>query len=78
LTTAFLWGGTAVSNQFAVDQLPPLMVGGIRFFLTSSPQPSAEHSVSTPFRARNFSRLLRKLTAGLFAQLRIERPIAPR
>ncbi|OAI53766.1 hypothetical protein AYO47_04130 [Planctomyces sp. SCGC AG-212-M04] len=33
LTTAFLWGGTAVSNQFAVDQLPPLMVGGIRFLL---------------------------------------------
>jgi drug/metabolite transporter (DMT)-like permease len=33
LTTAFLWGGTAVSNQFAVDQLPPLLVGGIRFFL---------------------------------------------
>jgi drug/metabolite transporter (DMT)-like permease len=33
LTTAFLWGGTAVSNQFAVDQLPPLLVGGIRFFM---------------------------------------------
>ena len=33
LTTACLWGGTAVSNQFAVDELPPLMVGGIRFFL---------------------------------------------
>ena len=33
LTTAFLWGGTAVSNQFAVDQLPPLFVGGLRFFL---------------------------------------------
>ncbi len=33
LTTAFLWGGTAVSNQFAVDQLPPLLVGGIRFLL---------------------------------------------
>ena len=33
LTTAFLWGGTAVSNQFAVDQLPPLFVGGLRFLL---------------------------------------------
>jgi drug/metabolite transporter (DMT)-like permease len=33
LSTAFLWGGTAVSNQFAVDQLPPLLVGGLRFFL---------------------------------------------
>jgi drug/metabolite transporter (DMT)-like permease len=33
LTTAFLWGGTAVSNQFAVDQLPPLLVGGLRFFM---------------------------------------------
>lgn len=33
LTTACLWGGTAVSNQFAVDELPPLLVGGIRFFI---------------------------------------------
>ncbi len=33
LTTAFLWGGTAVSNQFAVDHLPPLFVGGVRFLL---------------------------------------------
>ncbi len=33
LTTAFLWGGTAVSNQFAVDQLPPLLVGGLRFLM---------------------------------------------
>lgn len=33
LTTAFFWGGTAVSNQFAVDQLPPLFVGGLRFVM---------------------------------------------
>jgi drug/metabolite transporter (DMT)-like permease len=33
LTTALFWGGTAVSNQFAIDQLPPLLIGGIRFLL---------------------------------------------
>ena len=31
--TSFFWGGTAVSNRFAVDSIPPLAVGGIRFAL---------------------------------------------
>jgi drug/metabolite transporter (DMT)-like permease len=35
LWCAFLWGGTGVANQFAVDDLPPLMVGAIRFLLAA-------------------------------------------
>lgn len=31
--TAALWGGTPVAISFSVDQLPPLMVAGIRFLL---------------------------------------------
>ncbi|SFJ53851.1 DMT family transporter [Planctomicrobium piriforme] len=34
LTTVF-WGGTAVSNQFVMDVLPPLFVGGLRFALAA-------------------------------------------
>jgi drug/metabolite transporter (DMT)-like permease len=33
--TMVLWGGTAVSNQFAMDVLPPVFVGGIRFGLAA-------------------------------------------
>lgn len=35
LLTVVLWGGTAVSNQFAVDVYPPQFVGGVRFALAS-------------------------------------------
>lgn len=35
LLTMVLWGGTAVSNQFAMDGLPPVFVGGIRFGLAA-------------------------------------------
>ncbi|WP_437225369.1 DMT family transporter [Planctomicrobium sp. SH661] len=34
LTTVF-WGGTAVSNQFAMDVIPPILLGGIRFVLAA-------------------------------------------
>ena len=30
-----LWGGTAVANAFAIDQLPPVLVGAIRFGMAS-------------------------------------------
>jgi len=33
--TCVLWGGTAVSNQFVMDVMPPLYVGGLRFALAS-------------------------------------------
>ena len=35
LLTVVLWGGTAVSNQFAMDALPPVFVGGVRFGLAT-------------------------------------------
>ncbi|MFG0332316.1 MAG: DMT family transporter [Maioricimonas sp. JB049] len=35
LLTALLWGGTAVSNRIAVDTLPPVFVGGVRFGLAT-------------------------------------------
>ncbi|MEW4527642.1 DMT family transporter [Maioricimonas sp. JC845] len=35
LLTAMLWGGTAVSNRIAVDTLPPVFVGGVRFGLAT-------------------------------------------
>lgn len=35
ILTTVLWGGTAVSNQFAMDGLPPILVGGIRFGLAA-------------------------------------------
>ncbi|WP_437192049.1 DMT family transporter [Planctomicrobium sp. SH527] len=34
LTTTF-WGGTAVSNQFVMDVMPPLFVGGLRFAIAA-------------------------------------------
>jgi drug/metabolite transporter (DMT)-like permease len=33
VTTCVLWGGTAVSNQFVMDVLPPIYVAGLRFLL---------------------------------------------
>jgi drug/metabolite transporter (DMT)-like permease len=33
VTTCVLWGGTAVSNQFVMDVLPPILVAGLRFLL---------------------------------------------
>lgn len=30
-----LWGGNAVANRYAIDQLPPVFVGGLRFALGS-------------------------------------------
>lgn len=33
--TVVLWGGTAVSNQFAQDVLPPMFLGGARFALAA-------------------------------------------
>jgi drug/metabolite transporter (DMT)-like permease len=35
LLTAALWGGTAVGSRFALDALPPIAVGGIRFALAA-------------------------------------------
>ncbi|MBX3443760.1 MAG: DMT family transporter [Planctomyces sp.] len=35
LFSAFLWGGTGVANQFAVDDVPPLLVGAIRFVMAA-------------------------------------------
>src|SRR5262245_3722782 len=35
LLTAALWGGTAVGSRFALDALPPIAVGGIRFTLAA-------------------------------------------
>jgi drug/metabolite transporter (DMT)-like permease len=35
LLTAALWGGTAVGSAFALDALPPIAVGGIRFALAA-------------------------------------------
>ena len=35
MLTVFLWGGTAVSNQFALDDVPPVLVGAIRFGLAA-------------------------------------------
>ncbi|MBL8851929.1 MAG: DMT family transporter [Planctomycetaceae bacterium] len=35
LITAALWGGTAVGSAFALDALPPIAVGGIRFALAA-------------------------------------------
>lgn len=35
LLTVVLWGGTAVSNSFALDVLPTIYVGGARFGLAS-------------------------------------------
>jgi len=35
LLAAFLWAGTGVANQFAVDEVPPLMVGALRFFMAA-------------------------------------------
>jgi drug/metabolite transporter (DMT)-like permease len=35
LLCAFFWGGTGVANQFAVADLPPVMVGGVRFLLAA-------------------------------------------
>ena len=35
LLTAALWGGTSVGSAFALDALPPLAVGGIRFGLAA-------------------------------------------
>ena len=33
--TVLLWGGNAVANQFVMDALPPVFVGGARFALAS-------------------------------------------
>lgn len=35
LVTAVLWGGTSVANRIAVDTVPPIAVGGIRFALAA-------------------------------------------
>lgn len=35
LLTTIFWGGTAVSNQFAMDVIPPVMLGGVRFGLAA-------------------------------------------
>lgn len=35
LLTAALWGGTAVGSAFAMDALPPIAVGGLRFALAA-------------------------------------------
>jgi len=35
LLTAALWGGTAVGSAFALDALPPIAVGGLRFALAA-------------------------------------------
>lgn len=35
LLTAVLWSGTAVGNRFAVDTVPPIAVGGVRFGLAA-------------------------------------------
>jgi drug/metabolite transporter (DMT)-like permease len=35
VVTCILWGGTAVSNQFVMDVMPPLYVGGLRFTLAA-------------------------------------------
>lgn len=35
LLTAALWGGTAVGSAFALDALPPIAVGGVRFALAA-------------------------------------------
>jgi drug/metabolite transporter (DMT)-like permease len=35
LLTAVLWGGTSVANRFAVDTVPPIAVGGIRFAMAA-------------------------------------------
>jgi drug/metabolite transporter (DMT)-like permease len=35
LLTAILWGGTAVANRFAVDTVPPVAVGAVRFALAA-------------------------------------------
>ncbi|WP_437186403.1 DMT family transporter [Planctomicrobium sp. SH668] len=33
--TAVFWGATAISNQLAMDVIPPLLLGGIRFLLAA-------------------------------------------
>lgn len=33
--TTWLWGGTAVSNQYCTDVLPPILLGGLRFGLAA-------------------------------------------
>lgn len=35
LLTALLWGGTAVGSRIALDTLPPIVVGGVRFALAA-------------------------------------------
>lgn len=35
LLTMVFWGGTAVSNQFALDVIPPILLGGLRFALAA-------------------------------------------
>lgn len=35
LSSTALWGGTAVSNQFAMDVMPPILVGAARFGLAA-------------------------------------------
>lgn len=35
LLTAALWGGTAVGSRFALDALPPIAVGAVRFVLAA-------------------------------------------
>lgn len=35
LLTMVFWGGTAVSNQFALDVIPPVLLGGVRFVLAA-------------------------------------------
>lgn len=34
--TVLLWGGNAVANQFAMDAMPPLFVGGVRFAMAAA------------------------------------------
>lgn len=36
ILTTVLWGGTAVSNQIAMDVIPPVMQGGVRFILAAA------------------------------------------
>jgi len=36
ILTMVLWGGTAVSNQIAMDVIPPVLQGGVRFILAAA------------------------------------------